>query len=262
MHMTAEQLRPQFEPFGNVEEVTIIYDKSTHLSKGERPSTPPLNATRRQFAMQTCDLRSSQIPSAPPSSAARSRLFGRHLTLLLTLCAACSATLSRRLRLCHLFHRGSGARCYRRAEREMHAGEAPARGRNLKPHQPCLALAGYLRRPPSAPPLALGAGDSPDCAIHVERRLLSRLKAPTFSMRATRISLDSTHHPTPRPEPSPPPLPLGALHRRTASPSSNSPRGYARRWNPALHRQHPAECAERSCPRSSPSTARSQLQLP
>ena len=65
MHMTAEQLRPQFEPFGNVEEVTIIYDKSTHLSKGERPSTPPLNATRRQFAMQTCDLRSSQIPSAP-----------------------------------------------------------------------------------------------------------------------------------------------------------------------------------------------------
>ena len=160
MHMTAEQLRPQFEPFGNVEEVTIIYDKSTHLSKGERPSTPPLNATRRQFAMQTCDLRSSQIPSAPPSSAARSRLFGRHLTLLLTLCAACSATLPRRLRLCHLFHRGSGARCYRRAEREMHAGEAPARGRNLKPHQPCLALAGYLRRPPSAPlPVALASGE-------------------------------------------------------------------------------------------------------
>ena len=34
MHMTAEQLKPNFEPFGNIEEVTIIYDKTTHLSKG------------------------------------------------------------------------------------------------------------------------------------------------------------------------------------------------------------------------------------
>ena len=32
--MTAEQLRPNFESFGNIEEITIIRDKSTHLSKG------------------------------------------------------------------------------------------------------------------------------------------------------------------------------------------------------------------------------------
>ena len=32
--MTAEQLRPHFEPFGNIEEVTIIFDKTTHQSKG------------------------------------------------------------------------------------------------------------------------------------------------------------------------------------------------------------------------------------
>ena len=34
MNMTAEQLQPNFEPYGNIEEVTIIYDKNTHLSKG------------------------------------------------------------------------------------------------------------------------------------------------------------------------------------------------------------------------------------
>lgn len=32
--MTAEQLRPTFEPFGNIEEVSIIHDKSTQMSKG------------------------------------------------------------------------------------------------------------------------------------------------------------------------------------------------------------------------------------
>jgi RNA recognition motif-containing protein len=34
MQVTAEQLRPIFEPFGNIEDTTIIYDKATHLSKG------------------------------------------------------------------------------------------------------------------------------------------------------------------------------------------------------------------------------------
>ena len=34
MQMTAEQLKPNFEPFGNIEEVTIIYDKTTRVSKG------------------------------------------------------------------------------------------------------------------------------------------------------------------------------------------------------------------------------------
>ena len=31
---TAEQLRPNFEQFGNIEEVSIIYDKATQLSRG------------------------------------------------------------------------------------------------------------------------------------------------------------------------------------------------------------------------------------
>ena len=36
MNMTADQLKPTFEPFGNIEEVTIIYDKTTQMSKGAR----------------------------------------------------------------------------------------------------------------------------------------------------------------------------------------------------------------------------------
>ena len=38
MQMTAEQLQPSFERFGNIEEVTIICDKTTHLSKGASPT--------------------------------------------------------------------------------------------------------------------------------------------------------------------------------------------------------------------------------
>ena len=34
LQLTAEQLRPIFEPFGQIEEVTIIHDKTTRLSKG------------------------------------------------------------------------------------------------------------------------------------------------------------------------------------------------------------------------------------
>jgi RNA recognition motif-containing protein len=34
MQLTAEQLRPVFEAFGTIEDVMIIYDKTTHLSKG------------------------------------------------------------------------------------------------------------------------------------------------------------------------------------------------------------------------------------
>jgi len=34
MHMTAEHLRPTFERFGKIEEITIIIDKTTRLSKG------------------------------------------------------------------------------------------------------------------------------------------------------------------------------------------------------------------------------------
>lgn len=32
--MTAEQLRPTFEPYGNIEEVSIIHDKVTQASRG------------------------------------------------------------------------------------------------------------------------------------------------------------------------------------------------------------------------------------
>jgi len=34
MHLTADQLRNVFDPFGAIEDVTIIYDKSTQQSKG------------------------------------------------------------------------------------------------------------------------------------------------------------------------------------------------------------------------------------
>lgn len=34
MHLTAEQLRNVFDPYGAIEDVTIIYDKSTQQSKG------------------------------------------------------------------------------------------------------------------------------------------------------------------------------------------------------------------------------------
>ena len=34
MQTTADELRAAFDPFGAIEEVTIIHDKSTHLSKG------------------------------------------------------------------------------------------------------------------------------------------------------------------------------------------------------------------------------------
>ena len=44
VHFTADQLKPNFEPFGNIEEVTIIYDKMTHLSKGA-PAALSLTAT-------------------------------------------------------------------------------------------------------------------------------------------------------------------------------------------------------------------------
>ena len=46
MHMTAEQLKPNFEPFGNIEEVTIIYDKATHLSKGTHTPSGPVHRPR------------------------------------------------------------------------------------------------------------------------------------------------------------------------------------------------------------------------
>ena len=36
MHLTSEQLRPVFEPFGTIEDITIIYDKNTQQSRGER----------------------------------------------------------------------------------------------------------------------------------------------------------------------------------------------------------------------------------
>ena len=32
--MTAEQLHPHFEPFGHIEEVSIILDKATQMSRG------------------------------------------------------------------------------------------------------------------------------------------------------------------------------------------------------------------------------------
>ena len=34
-HLTAEQLRPTFEAYGVIEDITIILDKTTRASKGE-----------------------------------------------------------------------------------------------------------------------------------------------------------------------------------------------------------------------------------
>ena len=45
MHMTDEQLKPNFEPFGNIEEITIIYDRATHMSKGTRDTRDAIRDT-------------------------------------------------------------------------------------------------------------------------------------------------------------------------------------------------------------------------
>ena len=35
--MTAEQLRPTFEAYGTIVDITIILDKTSHVSKGAKP---------------------------------------------------------------------------------------------------------------------------------------------------------------------------------------------------------------------------------
>ena len=117
MHMTAEQLRPNFDPFGNVEEVTIIYDKTTNLSKGPRSSHTAHPSTHKPSAFfsghSPAGNRGSFLAAArstpPPPPPNRRSLRG-----LLS---------PRRLRLRHLLHRGIRARRHRLPLGEMRAGE-------------------------------------------------------------------------------------------------------------------------------------------
>ena len=126
MQMTAEQLRPTFEPFGNIEEVTIIYDKTTHLSKGalvtpHRVScaAPRSGRAKRRAVTSPCSSRARTDTAAsshrPPDG--RSDRNGALHRCLLIRCA--------RLRVRLIFHRGCRACCHRIAQREMHPG-APA----------------------------------------------------------------------------------------------------------------------------------------
>ena len=63
MQMTAEQLKPQFDPFGNILEVIIVYDKSTQMSKG---AFGPQNATA---PTKLPHAHANKIPLAPGLSA-------------------------------------------------------------------------------------------------------------------------------------------------------------------------------------------------
>ena len=92
--MSAEQLKPNFEPFGKIEEVTIIYDRVTHMSKGA-PS--PSRARRATTAL-------SRRPSSTDPSPTGARL--RMPTPLGQEFFICGAPLPRappdRVRLRHL----------------------------------------------------------------------------------------------------------------------------------------------------------------
>lgn len=77
MQMTADQLKPNFEPFGPIEEVTIIYDKTTHTSKGARTfSTVPPPPARSRPAPP---LRPLAPPAAIMTTCARTPLSARPL---------------------------------------------------------------------------------------------------------------------------------------------------------------------------------------
>jgi len=63
--MTAEQLRPTFEQFGSILDITIILDKTTRVSKGERRAPDPC---AHAFASPAV---SSEPPPPPSARAAR-----------------------------------------------------------------------------------------------------------------------------------------------------------------------------------------------
>ena len=113
MQMTADQLRPNFEPFGNVEEVTIIYDSSTHLSKGAPPSSAERAARSAPSGLPAAE----HWAHAGDPGPRRSARLKPPLPILLF------AGPARRLWLRDILHRGCGAGCDRGPERQMRAGE-------------------------------------------------------------------------------------------------------------------------------------------
>lgn len=121
MQMTAEQLRPTFDPFGNVEEVSIIHDKVTHLSKGTPPllpaaACPDAHAMPEQKSPQAADGRGGGRSCVSQDGRHCARLTAAHETppppsLPPFECAHCRC--ARRLWLRHLLHRGGGPVGYR-----------------------------------------------------------------------------------------------------------------------------------------------------
>lgn len=73
--MTAEELRPTFEQFGSVEDITIILDKTTRISKGDlsvphpvpRPPPVPLRhrSPRPRRVLQAAALSPTRVRRRP-----------------------------------------------------------------------------------------------------------------------------------------------------------------------------------------------------